>query len=252
VSTIWITRPEPGNATTTAALQNDGFAVLGLPVLEVRHVVPREGWPSEWPDWVVFVSANAVRGLEAAGLPAGGRPRVRAAAVGARTALEAAGHGWNVELVPKSENAEGLLEIMGRVDMRGKRVWIPGGNREGSARHVLPDALRARGAEVVTLGVYETLDRVASVDELAKLNAATPGAVVFHSPSAVDVVFAKNASEEVRRWQGADLVAVGPVTAVQCRRQRSERVWECTEPSDLALLALLASIGKRVPQEKRA
>jgi uroporphyrinogen-III synthase len=220
--------------------------------LEVRHVVPRDGLPSEWPDWVVFVSANAVRGLEAAGLPAGARSRVRAAAVGARTALEAAGHGWNVELVPKRENAEGLLEIMSRVDVRGKHVWIPGGNREGSARHSLPDALRARGAEVVTLGVYETLDRGLSADERAKLNAAVPGVVVFHSPSAVDAVFAENAPEEVRRWQSADLVAVGPATASQCRRERSERVWECSEPSDTALLALLASVGKRTPQEKRA
>jgi len=246
--TIWVTRPEPGNAITTAALQNAGFSMLGLPVLDVRFVAPAGGLPAERPDWIVFVSANAVRGFEATGF----RGKVRVAAVGSRTAHEAASRGWNVELVPKSENAEGLLEIFGHVDLKERRVWIPGGNRQGSARQLLPEALRARGALVFMLNVYETLDRELKMEELARLDAADPGIIVFHSPSAVEAVYSSAAPGSVRRWQKADLVAIGSTTLASCRGVRSDRIWECREPSDAALVTLITSMTNKITEEKHA
>ena len=244
---VWITRPEPGNLATTAFLRNYSFPVVYVPVLEVSYVVG-EMRLEQWPDWVLFVSGNAVRGLgqavRASLLPQAGRTRVRAAAVGLRTALEAAGQGWQVELVPSSENAEGLLEVMRRVDMRGQRVWIPAGNREGSARGVLPETLRERGADVHVFSVYETSDRVLTPADEAQLNEAEPGAVVFHSPSAVEAVFSKGVSSAVRRWHDAEFVAIGPSTAARCRKVRLDRVHETSEPSDTALVSLLVSLGK--------
>jgi uroporphyrinogen-III synthase len=253
VPAIWITRPEPGNAPSTAALRSAGFTVIAVPVLEVRHVSPPGGIPPEPPDWIVFVSQNAVRGLDASGaVPLGRRSQVRVAAVGSRTALEAAGLGWNVELVPSSENAEGLLEILGRVDLRDRRVWIPCGNREGSARNVLAGALGRRGARVTLLPVYETLDRPLTAEDTSRLNAAEPGAIVLHSSSAVAAVFRQPAPAAVRRWHDADLIAVGPATGARCRDVRPDRIWECAEPSDVALAALVASLRKFAPEGNRA
>jgi uroporphyrinogen-III synthase len=251
MTAVWVTRPEPGNAVTSAALHSAGFTVIGLPVLDVRPVAPAGGLPSQPPDWIVFVSANAVRGMEAAGLPSGFRSGVRAAAVGSRTALEAAGHGWNVELVPKSENAEGLLEALSRVDVNGRRVWIPGGSREGSARQLLPEALRARGALVTTLAVYETLDRKLGPEDLARLDAAEPGFIVFHSPSAVDAVFSAVTPEAVGRWKRAYLVAIGPATSDRCRWARAQRTVVCPEPSDAAVVAVITSITECLEEGKR-
>ena len=243
---VWITRPEPGNAVTTAYLRNSGFIVVSVPILEVSYV--DAALAGDWPDWVVFVSANAVRGFEHAlrgtGLPQPGRARVRAAAVGSRTALEAAGQGWQVELVPSTENAEGLLEVMRRVDMRGQRVWIPAGNREGSARGALPETLRERGADVHVFSVYETSDRILTPPDETQLNEAEPGAVVFHSPSAVEAVFSKGMSPAVRRWHDAEFVAIGSSTAARCRMARLDRVHETPEPSDTALVSVLVSLGK--------
>ncbi|HET9234855.1 MAG TPA: uroporphyrinogen-III synthase, partial [Candidatus Eisenbacteria bacterium] len=169
---------------------------------------------------------------------------VRAAAVGSHTALEAAAQGWQVELVPSSENADGLLEIMSRMDVRGRRVWIPAGNREGSARGRLPQTLRERGADVQVFTVYETRDRVFTTSDEAHLNEAESGAVVFHSPSAVDAVYSKAETTSVRRWLGAELVAIGPTTAARAREKGLDRVHEAPEPSDPALLSLLVSLGK--------
>ena len=244
---LWVTRPEPGNAITTAALKNAGFLVLGLPVLEIRYA--SSGLPEQRPDWIVFVSANAVRGLEKAGVPAGSRAAVRVAAVGSRTALEAANHGWNVELVPKNENADGLLEIMHRVELQDRTVWIPGGNRDGSARQLLPDALRARGANVVTFGVYETVNRELSPNDLTRLNGRDPGCIVVHSPSAVDAVFSTDAPAAVRRWQSANVVAIGPATVARCRGVRTDRVWECAEPTDAALIACITQVTHRITED---
>lgn len=244
---VWMTRPEPGNTSSTAYLRNFGFPVVAVPVLEVRYVNP-ELRLEVWPDWVIFVSSNAVRGLEQAlsgsGLPQAGRSRVRAAAVGSRTALEAGKHGWQVELVPSKESAEGLLELMSRMEMRGRRVWIPAGNREGSARGVLPETFKERGADVQVLLVYETCDRALSADDEARLNEAEPGAIVFHSPSAVEAVFSKVAPASVRRWQNALLLAIGASTAARAREMGLDRVREATEPSDPALVSLLGSLGK--------
>jgi len=248
--TIWVTRPEPANAVTSAALKKAGFEVVGLPVLEVRYTCP--GLPEQRPDWIVFVSANAVRGLETMGVPSGLRSTAHVASVGSRTALEAANRGWNVELVPKSENADGLLEVLHRTDLVGRTVWIPSGNRDGSARQLLPEALRARGANVVTFGVYETLDRELAPSELAQLEGADPGCIVFHSPSAVPAVFSPAAPLALRGWQRADLVAIGPATVARCREVRADRVWECAEPSDAALLALITRVMHRITQEKSA
>ena len=248
---IWVTRPEPRNATTSAALRNAGFQVISFPVLEVRHVAPAGGLPLQPPDWVLFVSPNAVRGLEAAGVPAGLRSKARAAAVGTHTAHEAAGHGWKVELVPKNENAEGLLKIMRRIGVDRQRVWIPGGNRAGSARNSLPQELRARGAFVSTFCVYETLDRMLGPAEMDRLRRAEPGFIVFHSPSAVEAVFRGLTLGTLLRWRDADLVAIGPTTLARCREERTDRVWESSNPSDASVIALITSIANQNTGEKR-
>jgi len=48
------------------------------------------------------------------------------------------------------------------------------------------------------------------------------------------------------------LVAIGPATVARCREVRADRVWECAEPSDAALLALITRVMHRITQEKSA
>jgi len=242
---IWVTRPEPANIATAAALRSAGFLVLVIPVLEVQSTVP-DGFPPEtWPDWVLFVSVNAVRSLEdageAAGFPPGLRTRVRVAAVGARTAVEAGARGWRVDVVPTREHAEGLLEALTTRDFRGRRVWIPAGNREGSAVRLLPESLRKRGALVSVLPVYETMERMLTPADTDLLDASEAGAIVLHSPSAVEAVFSDRAPAAARRWHSADLVTIGPATSRRCRELGQERVFECSVPSDPAIIAVAAS-----------
>lgn len=246
---VWVTRSAPRNQVTARVLENAGWQVLTVPVLEIRLRFPEASTvPQSRPDLVVFVSANAVRGLEAAlaepGFPGGERREVPVMAVGRQTAETARGMGWRVETVPVEENAEGLLKALAGIDVKGRRIWIPSGNRSGSATKRLPAALRSRGAEVSAFAVYETLTRVLSRREIEALEKAAPGAIVFHSPSAAEAVFASNVPAVVKQWKNAaPAVSIGPVTSARLRGLGAGTVTECREPTDEAVVRALADLA---------
>jgi uroporphyrinogen-III synthase len=238
---VWVTRPAPGNAVTARAIEAAGYEVLALPVLRVR-TLPFQFPADGPPDWFAFVSANAVRGLETgdARMLAACKANSRAACVGRRTAEVASELGWTVELIPEQANADGLLETFRSTSLHGQEIWIPAGNREGSARRTLPVVLRERGAEVEVFGVYLTEDMTPLPEDLHRLEDATPGAIVFHSPSTVSAVFGPDAPEAFRAWGAAALaVSIGPVTTSRLRSLGAPSVSECREPSDEAVVETL-------------
>jgi uroporphyrinogen-III synthase len=244
VAAVWVTRPQPANARTAGALRAAGHEAIGIPLLEVRllDAVP----PSEPPDWILFVSAGAVDGLKGI-LPSRPGGDAAVAAIGEETRRRAEAAGWRVVVVGDPENAEGLLRALEPVDLRGRRIWVPSGNRRGSARDRFPDALRSRGALVTTISVYETVDREPSPDDRRVLAGVTPAAVVLHSPSAAEALW-KSPAPEVERWRRAPAIAVGAATAARSRALGSPCVLECARPSDEAVLEVLAAgAGGRNP-----
>src|SRR5690606_23076345 len=102
------------------------------------------------PDWAIFASIAAVEH---------GLPRVRSrigetriAAIGAATANALRTAGVRVDAVPDREESEGLLELPAFHDMTGATVWIVRGR---GGRGLLAETLRARGADVAFVEVYE-------------------------------------------------------------------------------------------------
>jgi uroporphyrinogen-III synthase len=244
IGAVWITRPAPGNALTARAIEEAGYEALVLPVLRVRSLpfqFPEEGPP----DWFAFVSANAVRGLES-GAPdmlAACKAQSLAACVGGRTAEVARELGWKVELVPEEANAEGLLEAFQGVRLREKEIWIPAGNRDGSARRTLPAAFRERGAEIEVFGVYLTEDVTPLPEDLRRLEESSPGAVVFHSPSSASAVYGPDAPEVFRRCgETSAAISIGPATTARLRSLGAPRVAECRVPADDAVVECLNAL----------
>jgi uroporphyrinogen III methyltransferase/synthase len=109
-------------------------------------------------DWVIFTSVNGVarfmmrlraRGLDARAL--GGR---RLCCIGPRTAQELEKFGLTADAIPADYQAEGVLAMLGRQDLRNARILIP---RAEVARELLPEELQSRGAHVDVVSVYRTI-----------------------------------------------------------------------------------------------
>ncbi len=151
-------RPEAQAAALSAALADAGAEVLALPLLAIEPLPLDAAARALLLDLdqyqaTLFVSANAARlGLEAvADLWPQWPWQLPAYAVGAATrqVLEAAGL---AVISPEREDSEGLLALPELQAVAGQR-WLLFRGDEG--RELLPDSLRARGARVDIVPLYQ-------------------------------------------------------------------------------------------------
>jgi uroporphyrinogen III methyltransferase/synthase len=218
-------RPLAGRtvAVTRARAQASGLAArlraLGAEVVEAPaiRIVPLDGPAPNMDgyDLVCVTSPTGVRllfeRLAAAGRDARALAGARVAAIGPGTARALREHGVIADIVPERFVAESLVEALGEVPVTRALVA-----RASGARDVLPDALRARGAEVDVVAVYETVAE--RLDEAALSAVATADYVTFTSSSTVRFFFAAGA----RPGAGTRLVSIGPVTSDALRGQGRE------------------------------
>jgi len=112
-------------------------------------------------DWIVFTSQNAVQvvcdRLPEWGLSSRDVARALVAAIGPATAEALVRRGVVPDLVPDRFVAEAVVSALAaRGEVRGKTVLLP---RAREARDALPDGLRALGALVDVIPIYETVRR---------------------------------------------------------------------------------------------
>jgi uroporphyrinogen III methyltransferase/synthase len=138
--------------------------------------------------WLVFTSQNAVaifwEQLLASGRDARALAGVKVSAVGPATAGALLERGIAVDTIPERFVAEALLEIMrARDDVADARVLYV--TAEG-AREVLPEGLRAMGAEVDVIHVYRSIMDGEGADRLSRaIEAGKVDLVTFTSGSSV-------------------------------------------------------------------
>jgi len=211
-------------AVTRARAQASGLAArlraLGAEVLEAPaiKVVPLDGPPPnlERYDLVCLTSPNGVRllfdRLADAGCDARGLAGSRVAAIGPGTAFALAEHGIIADIVPERFLAEGLVEALAGVPV--ERALVA---RAEEARDVLPEALRARGAEVDVVALYRTVAEPLSESQLEAVGRADY--VTFTSSSTVR--FFLDAAGD-RLAPQTRLVSIGPVTSAALRERGLE------------------------------
>ena len=213
-------RPLQGQvvAVTRARAQASGLAArliqLGAEVLETPaiRIVPRQVAlpdPDEY-SLVCFTSPNGVRiFFELLGRDARALAGVRVAAIGPGTAGALHRHGITADIVPERFVAEGLLDALAAEPLEGARALVA---RAAEARDVLPEGLRARGAEVDVVSLYETVAEPLGDPEREALARATH--VTFTSSSTVR--FFLEGGGEVG---GARVVSIGPITSDTLRER---------------------------------
>jgi uroporphyrinogen III methyltransferase/synthase len=215
---VLVTRARAQAGSLAAALRALGADAIELPVIRVEPRIESEevrekiAAISEY-GLVCLTSPNGVGllfdALEAAGLDARALAGATVAAIGPGTARALAEHGIVADVVPERSVAETLVEALAGVEVEGRRVLVA---RPETARDVLPDALRERGAEVDVIALYETVREAPAPEALEAARGADY--VTFTSASTV-----RNLAEALGGGlpDGARAVSIGPITSEAAR-----------------------------------
>jgi uroporphyrinogen-III synthase len=245
---IVVTRARERGGELVAKLEALGAEVVSLPAIEIAPPESWEGLDAALRDlsgyqWLVFTSANgalavrdrlAERDAAERGAAQESLRRMKVAAVGPATARAAAELGCAGVLVAEEHVAEGLAQAL-REQVRGERVLLV---RAEAARDVIPEALRAAGAEVEIAVAYRTLipaEGVAAVREV--FGRGGPDTAVFASSSAVRNFLALLERAGVERPPELRAVSIGPITSGTLR----EAGWEPAAEARMATLDGLAA-----------
>jgi len=216
--TILTTRAAGSTGDLTERLTELGARVVECPTIEL---VPIENCSAidkamrhlNTYQWLMFTSANAVDYFMKRIAADQQICRIPIAVIGSTTAKKLLDWKLSPSLVPTRFNAEGLLEAF-PCDMQGVRILFP---RAESAREILPDELRRRGAIVDVLPVYRTKKAVEGIQDVRQIfRRETFDCVVFTSPSAIRYM-AETLEEDMGTALSAIPIAViGPVTGRAC------------------------------------
>ncbi len=232
---ILVTRTREQASQLVETLEQMGAECLEIPTIKI---VPPESFEVldealrelESFDWVIFTSVNGVKyffdRLFALGKDARAMAKAKVAAIGTATAELIKSYGLLVDLLPKEFRAEGLLEVLMKEDLSGKRVLIP---RALEAREILPEKLREAGAEVVVAPAYQTIIPEEETEAARRAFREGVDVVTFTSSSTAKNLL-KMLGEEARELlSGVVLASIGPITSETLRRAGFEPTVEAQE-----------------------
>jgi uroporphyrinogen III methyltransferase/synthase len=145
-------------------LEELGAEVIVFPTI---RVVPPDSWNElddalsriDTYDWIVFTSSNAVKFFFERFLALDRDIRdlhgIKVCAIGVKTASEVRNLGLNVDLIPESSRAEGLINAFGGTENVGNlRILLP---RAAVARELFPEKVRELGGTIDVPTAYRTV-----------------------------------------------------------------------------------------------
>lgn len=232
MTAILVTRPGGIEDPLAATLTERGYRVHAVPTVSTEPV-EIEAESLAGFDWIVVTSAAGVAALPS--LPT----TSRWAAVGEATADALAARGVRADLVPKATTGAAIADAI--PDPGGRRVLLA---RADAAAEDLPRLLRERGAEVVELTVYRTVEAPASsAAALSKALTDTDlAAIVFASGSAVRGFI------ELGGTPALPAVTIGPRTSAVARELGFAVAGEATKQTTLGLAD---AVARAIPPEEK-
>ena len=232
---ILITRSRQQAGSVADKLAQSGAEPIILPVIEFEPLPTDELDAAlaqiEKYDWLVFTSGNAVDFFfsrvsdsgPAVDLisnpqsPVFSLPPI--AASGSATAVKLAELGVDVDVIPDEFIGEKLVEGLGHLTSR--RVLLP---RAKIGRPQIAELLRAQGAEVDDIPLYDTVTAVPDPEALAQLEQGVD-VITFTSPSSVRNFLqilneAKNQTltQSLTSESPPIIACIGPITAEQAQK----------------------------------
>jgi uroporphyrinogen III methyltransferase/synthase len=229
--TVAVTRARAQASALAARLRELGAEVVEAPAIRTRPLEVSLPPMSEY-DLLCVTSPTGAERLFDHLRDARELAGVTVAAIGPGTARALAARGVVADVVPERAVAEGLVEALADVPVR--RALIA---RAAEGRDVLPDALRARGASVDVVALYETVPE--PLDEAARDAASAADYLLFTSGSSVRFFVAAGGS-----LSGPRLVSIGPATSDALREHGVSPDLEADPHTpDGLVAALLSDVG---------
>jgi uroporphyrinogen III methyltransferase / synthase len=240
--TVAVTRARAQASELARRLQGLGARVVQAPVIRIEPLPATPLDPTPY-DLVCLTSPNGVaplfERLAAAGRDARALSTARVAAIGPGTARALAERGIVADVVPERFVAEALVEALAEVPV--SRALVA---RASAARDVLPDALRARGAEVDVLALYETVAEPLSLRTLALARSADY--ITFTSSSTVRFFLE---AVEGPLSPSTRIISIGPVTSEALREHGLEPHVEAERHDVEGLVAALLADASGGPSQ---
>lgn len=249
---VLVTRPVEQAEGLCRLIEAAGGRAIRLPLLDIEPVAAGEPGPAKLhclgrTDWLIFVSANAVRCAFALLGPQwlhASPPKI--AAIGQATANELLVRGVTVDLRPKEQsNSESLLAQAEWMDAVGLRFLIVRGR---GGRELLAETLRERGGTVEYAEVYR---RVASTFDaqplLADWREGKIAVLTMTSGEALTNLSRQIPDSDRALLRETPMVVIGGRMARQARELGVSRVFEA-EASDADIVDTVARIAQEINQ----
>ena len=198
--TVAVTRARAQASALASRLRALGASVVEAPAIRIQPLDTPLPPVGDY-DLVCVTSPNGAELLLDRLRDARELAGVTVAAIGPGTARAMRARGVEPDVVPERAVAEGLVEALASVPV--ERALIA---RAAEGRDVLPDALRARGAQVDVVALYETVAE--PLDEGTRAAAAAADYLLFTSASSVRFYARAGGS-----LNGPRLVSIGPATS---------------------------------------
>jgi uroporphyrinogen III methyltransferase/synthase len=214
---VLVTRAREQASTLSRAIEQLGGEAIEWPLIRIEPIADPGLDRVQGPyDWILFTSANDVhcyfQALERGGRDTRAVGDARLAAIGPATAGALREWRLRADFVPTGYVGERVVAELPLAAEGTSRVLIP---RAENAPGLLPEGLRERGATVDLLPVYRTIRDGSGVEEARRRFAAGEfDAITFTSSSTV-----RNFRELVPDdlAEGVRVVCIGPVTADTAR-----------------------------------
>jgi uroporphyrinogen III methyltransferase/synthase len=193
--------------------------------------------------WIILTSVNGVKFFlrrvqdRFGGLRALAGHRI--CAVGPRTREAILREGLQVDFMPTEHVAEAIVD-QSEENWEGKKVLFA---RAAAGRDVIPEGLRAAGAEVDVIPVYRNVRPETSAGEFREvLVDGKADAITFTSASTVkNFACLFEEGEAAKLLEGVTVASIGPVTAAAAKELGIE---SDVMPKDYTISALTAALEK--------
>lgn len=254
---ILVTRTRQQIGKLSALLQEQGATVLEYPTIQITSLSDYTLLDKAISnlcqyDWVLFTSQNGVEYffnylMEKRNLDTRSLGSAKVGVIGPATALELKKYGITSDCIPDEYVAESLLKKLDEYDLKNKKVLIL---RALSARDVLPEGLRMRGALVDVVPVYETKPAVPDRGICEQWSSVInlPDVVTFTSSSTVTNFIKMTPVHVLDLMKGKTIFAsIGPITS---KTMEENKLKVSIEASEYTIAGLVKAIQFYFQQKK--